>query len=88
MVTPWEVSGRIDYDKLTREFGTELLTTELLQSHSCSSRDAAVSHNGRKSHKVLPRRPDACNLDPLVAEIVSQNRLCFVGALSPDVGGI
>ncbi|HXZ98638.1 MAG TPA: hypothetical protein VED24_04650, partial [Candidatus Acidoferrum sp.] len=30
VVTPWEVSGRIDYKKLTREFGTEPLTPELL----------------------------------------------------------
>jgi len=31
VVTPWEVSGKIDYDKLTREFGTENLTIELLE---------------------------------------------------------
>jgi tryptophanyl-tRNA synthetase len=30
VVTPWEVSGRIDYEKLSREFGTEGLTPELL----------------------------------------------------------
>ena len=30
VVTPWEVSGKIDYEKLTREFGTEPLTPELL----------------------------------------------------------
>jgi tryptophanyl-tRNA synthetase len=31
IVTPWEVSGKIDYDKLTREFGTENLTIDLLE---------------------------------------------------------
>ena len=31
VVTPWEVSGRIDYEKLTREFGTEPLSVELLE---------------------------------------------------------
>lgn len=30
IVTPWEVSGKIDYQRLTREFGTEPLTPELL----------------------------------------------------------
>ncbi|MBI4258427.1 MAG: tryptophan--tRNA ligase [Thaumarchaeota archaeon] len=29
-VTPWEVKGEVDYDKLVREFGTQLLTEELL----------------------------------------------------------
>lgn len=31
VVTPWEVSGRIDYEKLSREFGTEHLTGDLLE---------------------------------------------------------
>jgi len=31
VVTPWEVSGKIDYEKLTREFGTENLTIDLLE---------------------------------------------------------
>jgi tryptophanyl-tRNA synthetase len=31
IVTPWEVSGRIDYDKLIREFGTQPLTPEILE---------------------------------------------------------
>ena len=30
VVTPWEVSGKIDYDKLIREFGTQPLTLEIL----------------------------------------------------------
>ena len=30
IVTPWEVSGKIDYEKLAREFGTEPLTPGLL----------------------------------------------------------
>ena len=32
IVTPWEVSGRIDYDKLIREFGTDPLTLEVLET--------------------------------------------------------
>jgi tryptophanyl-tRNA synthetase len=31
VVTPWEVSGKIDYDKLVREFGTQAITPELLE---------------------------------------------------------
>ena len=31
VVTPWEVSGKIDYDKLIRQFGTQPLTDELLE---------------------------------------------------------
>ncbi len=31
VVTPWEVSGRIDYEKLIREFGTQPLTPEILE---------------------------------------------------------
>lgn len=31
IVTPWEVSGKIDYDKLMREFGTQPLTADMLE---------------------------------------------------------
>lgn len=31
VVTPWEVKGRVDYERLVREFGTETITDELLQ---------------------------------------------------------
>lgn len=31
VVTPWEVSGKIDYDKLIRDFGTQPITPELLE---------------------------------------------------------
>jgi tryptophanyl-tRNA synthetase len=31
VVTPWEVSGEIDYEKLIREFGTKPLTDDLLE---------------------------------------------------------
>lgn len=31
VVTPWEVSGKIDYDRLTKEFGTQPITPELLE---------------------------------------------------------
>jgi tryptophanyl-tRNA synthetase len=30
VVTPWEVKGKVDYDRLIREFGTQPLTDELL----------------------------------------------------------
>jgi tryptophanyl-tRNA synthetase len=31
VVTPWEVTGRVDYDKLVKEFGTQPLTSEILE---------------------------------------------------------
>jgi tryptophanyl-tRNA synthetase len=31
VVTPWEVRGKVDYDRLIREFGTQPLTEELLR---------------------------------------------------------
>jgi tryptophanyl-tRNA synthetase len=31
IVTPWEVRGKIDYEKLIREFGTQPLTDELIE---------------------------------------------------------
>ena len=31
VVTPWEVRGKIDYDRLREQFGTQLLTEELLE---------------------------------------------------------
>ena len=31
VVTPWEVKGRVDYERLIREFGTQPITKELLQ---------------------------------------------------------
>ena len=31
VVTPWEVKGKVDYERLIREFGTQPLTEELLQ---------------------------------------------------------
>jgi len=31
VVTPWEVTGRVDYDKLVKDFGTQPLTAEILE---------------------------------------------------------
>ena len=47
VVTPWEVSGKVDYERLTREFGTEPLTPELL--------DRVRKHTG-SVHVQLRRR--------------------------------
>lgn len=52
-VTPWEVSGSIDYDKLTRQFGTSKISPELKERmkklskgklHHMLSRDFFFSH--------------------------------------------
>ncbi len=34
IVTPWEVRGKVDYERLIQEFGTQPLTNELLQNLS------------------------------------------------------
>ncbi len=31
IVTPWEVKGKVDYERLIREFGTQPLNTDLLK---------------------------------------------------------
>ncbi len=31
VVTPWEVKGKIDYDKLIKQFGTKPITDDLLE---------------------------------------------------------
>ena len=41
VVTPWEVEGKIDYDKLMREFGTQPITDDLLKR---LEREAGASH--------------------------------------------
>ena len=41
VVTPWEVSGKIDYEKLVREFGTQPITSDLLD---CIRRNAGELH--------------------------------------------
>jgi tryptophanyl-tRNA synthetase len=48
LVTPWEVRGKIDYEKLTREFGTQPLTPELL--------DHFRKFTGGTLHPQLERR--------------------------------
>jgi tryptophanyl-tRNA synthetase len=47
VVTPWEVTGKIDYDKLIREFGTQPLTPEILEK--------VKKHTG-ELHPQLARR--------------------------------
>lgn len=47
VVTPWEVKGKVDYDRLIQEFGTQPLTDELLEK--------IVKHTD-KLHLQLARR--------------------------------
>jgi tryptophanyl-tRNA synthetase len=52
VVTPWEVSGKIDYDRLIKEFGTERITPDLKEriykiakeKHVMLERDYIFSH--------------------------------------------
>jgi tryptophanyl-tRNA synthetase len=47
VVTPWEVSGDIDYEKLIKEFGTEPLTDSLV---------SRLEKEAGKSHYMLKRK--------------------------------
>jgi len=47
VVTPWEVRGKVDYERLIREFGTQPLTDELL---------ARLERHTGKLHLQLERR--------------------------------
>jgi tryptophanyl-tRNA synthetase len=47
VVTPWEVRGKVDYERLIREFGTQPLTEDLLKK--------VTKHTG-KLHLQLQRR--------------------------------
>ncbi len=47
VVTPWEVSGKIDYKKLIEEFGTKPLTEEILKR---------IEKTAGKSHLFLRRK--------------------------------
>jgi tryptophanyl-tRNA synthetase len=47
VVTPWEVKGKVDYERLIREFGTQPLTSELLKR---------VEKRTDKLHLQLERR--------------------------------
>lgn len=47
VVTPWEVTGKIDYDKLIREFGTQPLTPEII---------AKITKHTGDLHPQLARR--------------------------------
>ncbi|MEK6872248.1 MAG: tryptophan--tRNA ligase [Nanoarchaeota archaeon] len=46
-VTPWEVTGAIDYEKLTREFGVELIDDTLL---------SRIQKQSKKLHFMLRRK--------------------------------
>ena len=47
VVTPWEVKGKVDYERLIREFGTQPLTDELLRK---------IGEHTGKLHLQLQRR--------------------------------
>jgi tryptophanyl-tRNA synthetase len=47
VVTPWEVKGEIDYNKLIKEFGTEKITDELL---------ARIQKHTKEIHYMLRRK--------------------------------
>src|ERR687891_462115 len=73
-VTPWEVEGVVDYNKIVEEFGTRLITPEIIAKlqrfsgsiHPLLSRGFFFSH--RDLHEVPPR-------DIRIQAIISDYRL-------------
>jgi len=49
LVTPWEVRGKIDYDRLIKEFGTQRITPELDYKRQ--------THHARAGLLLLTSRP-------------------------------
>lgn len=47
VVTPWEVTGRVDYDKLIEKFGSQPITADLVERFE--------SLTGKKAHVLLRR---------------------------------
>ena len=47
VVTPWEVKGKVDYERLIRDFGTQPITTKLLEK---------ITNTTGKLHLQLQRR--------------------------------
>jgi tryptophanyl-tRNA synthetase len=55
LVTPWEVSGTIDYDKLIKQFGTHLLNPDLKEklTHAAGERNMLLDRDVYFSHRDL-----------------------------------
>ncbi len=53
-VTPWEVRGEVDYERLIREFGTEKINEELL---------GRIKEHTKKLHFMLTRKIFFCHRD-------------------------
>ena len=53
-VTPWTVTGNVDYEKLTKEFGTEPITEQLLKR---------IEKHTKELHPYLKRKIFFCHRD-------------------------
>ena len=68
IVTPWHVEGDIDYDKLIKKFGTEKISSELLdkiknmtnEDHFMLRRGIFFSH--REMNRILEDYEKGCLL--------------------------
>ncbi|MCK4399903.1 hypothetical protein KAV46_02875 [Candidatus Bathyarchaeota archaeon] len=60
VVTPWEVKGEIDYDRLMERFGTEPITPELLERIQRKIKVyAGMSSSLKLLNNVGPQKPGA-----------------------------
>ena len=53
-VTPWEISGKVDYDKLIKQFGTQKIDTSLLNR---------IKKHTKELHPYLTRNIFFCHRD-------------------------
>lgn len=76
-VTPWEVSGKVDYQKLVKQFGTEPLTSTLLSQ---------IKKNTKKLHFMLRRKVffSHRDLDWLLKEYGKGNKFFLYTGCAPS----
>ena len=58
LVTPWEIKGKVDYDKLIDEFGTSKISKEILDRLKKITKDLDIFFRRgiAFSHRALDRK--------------------------------
>ena len=76
-VTPWEVSGKIDYEKLVKQFGTKQLTDKLLRR---------IEKHAGNLHLMLRRKLffSHRDLDWILDQYEKGNKFCLYTGRGPS----
>jgi len=79
-VTPWEVTGKVDYEKLIQQFGTQKITPDLLREISRFS--------GEKMHVMLRRNIffSHRDLDLIIKDYKNGNGFFLYTGRAPSLG--